>query len=427
MDDTTRDLLEQIQRMATDTVVTPTKRVRNTMPRNASNSRPDARYTTELVPTQPLPHAAPALAAAEAGAGLGVPITYAEVAQARRDLAAERARFESSDAELGRTYRDLDAAVMRAEAAEAERDRLSASNAELSATLSRLDADWERTCATVRQEYEAERDAAQALADHNLNQFERAMMDWQDARDECRRLGAEVAAVNDAKARFDAARNAALDRAERAEAEVAALRGAMPDADVDVLSRCVGLLDYAVEASDWAGVQDISNSLGEIEARIRAALATATPTPPAAEAVTGGDTRRLAWLANELAMDWTIGPVDIAGLACAYAEDNGRDEPTDADILAALRRAIDTAIVLDQPQAAADAATGGEAARKTLAQAVEDFDVSRQGCVRAIFPEFAKYDDDKMLGGWWVPCEVFVPAAALDTPQEAVAGTGGEG
>lgn len=60
---------------------------------------------------------------------------------------------------------------------------------------------WITDLAAELADTRTERDAAQALADHNLHQFERAMMDWQDARDECRRLSAENAAL---RARLDA-------------------------------------------------------------------------------------------------------------------------------------------------------------------------------------------------------------------------------
>lgn len=90
------------------------------------------------------------------------------------------------------------------------------------------------------------------------------------------RLSAELAAAKDAKDRFDAARNAALTRAERAEAEVAALRGAMPDPQ---------MLDMYAEGIEWEGYE--ASGLRKAAAAIRA-LATATPTPPAAEAGTGG-------------------------------------------------------------------------------------------------------------------------------------------
>lgn len=42
-----------------------------------------------------------------------------------------------------------------------------------------------------------------------------------------------------------------------------------------------------------------------------------------------------------------------------------------------------------------------------LATAVERLDRADQGTVR-VGGGTARRDDDKMLGGWWVPCEVFV-------------------
>lgn len=131
----------------------------------------------------------------------------------------------------------------------------------------------------------------------------------------------------------------AADR-DRLAAENAALREAMPDpvtlaGMADALSTD-GRYDWA----DWA-----RGTAGLIQDAL-----SAPATPAEAEAGTGGsgDTQRLAWLASELAMDWEIGGVDVAGLACAHAEDDGRDEPTDADVLAALRRAIDTAMAPDK-------------------------------------------------------------------------------
>lgn len=97
------------------------------------------------------------------------------------------------------------------------------------------------------------------------------------------------------------------------------------------------------------------------DGRCDAALsATAPATPPAAVTGTGGedDTRRLAWLATELAYDWTIGEIDIAELACAYASDAGREDedPIADDVIAALRLAIDTMMSPDTPQEADHAA-----------------------------------------------------------------------
>lgn len=234
---------------------------------------------TPAAPTPPLPHAAPAPAAE---AGVGERLTLADArqramdqlasAEAARAAAREaEARFESADAELGRTYAELDAALLRAEAAEAERDRLSA--------------------------------------------------------------------------------------------ELAALRGAMPDAAL--LDYAAGQLSVAsrnvhIASSTADQYRDTEESLSRAAAAIRAALATATATPQAAGAGTGvdDDTRRLAWLATELAYDWTIGEIDIAELACAYASDAGREDedPIADDVIAALRRAIDTMMSLDRPQEADHAA-----------------------------------------------------------------------
>jgi len=124
---------------------------------------------------------------------------------------------------------------------------------------------------------------------------------------------------------------------DRLAAENVALRGAMPDAvELDIVAGMLASDGHVAAAAEMRKRVD----------RIRALSAAPQP----AEAVTGegDDTQRLAWLARELAMDWEIGGVDVAGLACAHAEDGGRDEPTDADVLAALRRAIDTAIALDK-------------------------------------------------------------------------------
>lgn len=264
----------------------------------------------------PLPHAAPA-PAAEAGT------TEAGWMQLVNDM------------------------LTRAEAAEAERDRLAEQNAALLREAQVWAGEARAQRATVHESYQAATGATGEPGDWNGAEPVRALAAERD------RLSAELAALNDAKARFDAARNAALDRAERAEAEVAALRGALPDPE---------LLDLAariVESDAFDGFISKATALYAAGDRIRA-LAAAAPTPQAAGTGTGvdDDTRRLAWLATELAYDWTIGEIDIAELACAYASDAGREDedPIADDVIAALRRAIDTMMSLDRPQEADHAA-----------------------------------------------------------------------
>lgn len=79
-----------------------------------------------------------------------------------------------------------------------------------------------------------------------------------------------------------------------------------------------------------------------------------SPTPGQPGATPCDDTRRLAWLASELAMDWEIGGVDVAGFAYDRAANSGRETGA-ADLLYALRFAIDGAIECE----AAGAGGGG--------------------------------------------------------------------